>query len=373
MKIRETPLFAETRRLFLLFDYLMWLIFDPSKFVSIDLKKIKKVIVVHLGAIGELLAITPIISALKSNFNNIDVLIRKGGKEIFEKNPNITNILIFNENMSENISLLKKKKYDLAVIVSPASFGIIMACKKAGIKYRIGGFGGLKRFPTFPLNRRSFPIIKKHSVEKGMDILRTIGITNKDAKMEFYFSKDDEKSAQEKLGKDYKENYIIIHPGFGLLKDGEYPSRLWPPERYAKTIDKLIEKFRVKILLTGTKDEKYLSSYIFNKVKNKKKVRVTNGLFTLRELGVVVSKAKMVIAPDTSVIHIASCFNIPTIDLMSKRRDLYEWRPLASSYKILFSSKTKFNTNKPKRIALEGILGIEADDVIKAATDMIGK
>ncbi|MBU1988925.1 MAG: hypothetical protein KKD94_05605, partial [Nanoarchaeota archaeon] len=128
-------------------------------------------------------------------------------------------------------------------------------------------------------------------------------------------------------------------------------------------------------LLTGTLEEKTIIESVYNKLKNKKKVKITPGMFSLEEIGVVLSKARLLIAPSTSVVHIASSFNVPIVNLIPKKRDLYEWRPWMKKedYRVLFSSKTKFNPNVPAEFANEGLLEITPEEVIKTAETLLKK
>jgi len=371
MKIRETAIFEKTRELFLLFDYVLWALLDPSKFKKIRRDEIKKVLIIHFGAIGEILVLTPLISALKKELNcEIGVMVKGSMSNIFKDNPYVSKILIFKKSFKENLKILKKENFDLAFIINPASFKMAFLCLKAGIRYRIGGFSGLKRFPAVLFTRRVLHLSKKHSIEHILDILGKINIKNKSPKIEFYFSKEAAKTAKKKLKELGVKDYIIVHPGFGKK---EHPSRLWPPERYAKVIDYLIEKYSFSVLLTGALEEKPITKRIYKMLKNRDGVKLTNGLFRLDEMGFVVSKAKLLIAPSTSIIHIASAFNVPIVNLISKKRDIYEWHPWMEKgrYKILFSSKTRFNPNVPTELAEEGMLGITEKNVIHAVESLL--
>ena len=65
MRINERLLGYRVRYPFLFLDYLFWLIFDFSKFKVIKKEKIKKVLIFHTGAIGELVMISPIVRQLR--------------------------------------------------------------------------------------------------------------------------------------------------------------------------------------------------------------------------------------------------------------------------------------------------------------------
>jgi len=372
MKLRERTIFQLPRRLFLLFDYLFWLFVDPSKFETINSAKVKKVLVVHLGAIGELIAMTPVISALKKELNcDIKILVEKGKEGILRENPYITKTLSYTNSFDEDLKTLKRENFDLSVILNPGSFKMAYLCYCAGINYRIGGFGGVKRFPPILYTRRSFPGYQRHAVESSLDVIRQIHIKSKDPKMEFYFSEDTKKRAEEKLKKLRVRDYVIIHPCFD--KKEIHSFRLWPARRYHKVIDFILNNYNLDVILTGTEEEADFSKEIFNGIKNKERVRLTNGLFSFDELGVILSNAKLLIAPGTSIIHMAAALDVPIVNMIPQKRDLYEWRPWMrrGRFKVLFSNKMKFNPNVPKDFANEGLLEVSAEDVIKWAEKLL--
>jgi ADP-heptose:LPS heptosyltransferase len=115
------------------FEYLLWLIFDFCKFKIVRKDKIKKVLFVHSGAIGELLVSTPAVRAIKEQLKaEIHYMVSPGKENILAGNPNISKIVNLG-NFKQNLALMKKEKYDLAVILWPGSLRVGMAAFMAGV------------------------------------------------------------------------------------------------------------------------------------------------------------------------------------------------------------------------------------------------
>lgn len=316
------------RDLFILADYALWCIADPSKFKAIRKNKIKKIIIIHDGAIGELLATTPLLKPLKREYNaRIDYLVRNSENNILKGNPQIHKFLTWKKNWKENVSQLKKEQYDLAIILWPGSLNITTACLAAKIPYRIGCFKMVKEGPAFFYTRRWFPLRAKHqhAVQSNLDMIRLLGLDNEKPKMEIVLEKRDIEKIDNFLAKNKIKKFVIIHPGFGGASKSKSYSRTWPAETYASAAGLLIKK-DYYVILTGIKEEKDFVQEIFKKIKAKKKARDSCGLFSLGELKALVKKASLVIAPDTSVVHIASAFDTSVIDLMGCPG--WEWHPL---------------------------------------------
>lgn len=357
-------------------DYLIWLLADPSKFTKRNKKTIKKIVIIHLGAIGELLMVTPLLGPLKKYLNcEIYFMTSKGRENILEGNPHISKIITYSS-FKENINYLKQKKIDLAIIIWPGSLKITSMCLLAGIKYRIGCFAGVKNSPQFLFTKRTFPIKKKHIVQKYLDILRLLNIDDKNPKIEFYFSKKEKETAKKLIKKFNLKDYIIVHPGFSFSQNHKYPSRLWSFKKYAEVIDYLTSKYKIKVLLTGNKEERIFSERIFKNVKNKKDVIITNGILDYRQFAVLVKSASLVIGPGTSIIHLATAFDTPIVELVGKE-NLYEWHPWTEdkNYRAILhqESCTGCDNNYCSKKTIECMNSISSKEVIDASKYFLNK
>ena len=371
MKSFATHFYETLRKLIVLADYGIWFLFDPSKFTLIDKKRIKKVLVIHLGAMGELMVLTPVLHALKKFGAEVHVLLSKGKEDVLSNNPDVDKILIYNQDFNTNLETLKKGKYDLAAIMWPCYPKIAWICRKVGIKYRIGGFKNIKDGLNFFFTRRMLDLRNVHAVQGNLDVIKTIGIKERSPILRYRVTKEEDNKANKILKRFKLKNHIIIHPGFSY-SDIKYPSRLWPAETYAKVADALIEKGNMKIILTGSKEEKVFSDQIKKYTKNKDKMVILNGLTNFKELAAMTSKAKLLIAPGTGMIHLASALNIPILELMGKESPK-EWHPWAKNYKILFHPEvcTQCDKNYCRKKTIECMNAITSEEVIKAAKELL--
>ena len=380
MESLVTLIRKEIKNILILFEYLIWLLLDPSKFTKINKKEIKKVLIINTGSIGEIIANTPLLPALKNKLNcEISFMIHKGYGAVFENNPYVSEIIEYEENFKKNIKKLRKDNFDLAIIIFPPSLKISLMCLFSGIKYRIGCYKGIKEGPSFFFTKRTFPINNKNVVEKYLDIIKQIGINNPDPRTEIYLSDREKNNLKNKLRKLKIKDFIIVHPGFKSILEYEYPSRLWPLERYAEVIDYLIEKYKIKILLTGSRNEEPVSNKIKSLVKkeNKKNVIICAKKFGFRESFVLIDFAKLIIEPSTGAGHcIATPLKTPVIDLMGKM-DVHEWRPWGDKDKIryFFHNEvcTGCNLEFCRKKTIECLKAITVKEVINAADELLKK
>jgi len=357
-------------------EYLFWLAADPSKFTLINKASIRKVLIIHLGALGEILAATPMLLALKHELKaQVKFMVAPGRENILENNPYVDEVITYQQSFKKNLERLKKEKFDLAIVLWPTTLKFSWLCLRAGIKYRIAGFKNVQDIVNLFFTRRLLDLRKKHTVVSNLKIIRILGIDNKNPKMEFYPSKKNIRNADAKLKKIKAVRYIIIHPGFSFAAKYKYPSRYWPPERYAEVAETLVKKYKIKVLLTGTREEKQFSEQILKKARNKKDILITNDLFSLGELAAVISNAKMIIVTNTGILHLAAAFDTPIIELSGKE-DPVEWGPWRTRAVRVISHPevcTECDRLYCRKKTIECMMSIKTEEVIKAADSFLAK
>ena len=159
-------------------DYILdYIYMFPFKFKKLG--RVRKILMVELKFIGDIIVTTPTIRAVKQAFPlaKIDILVSQGMEDTLYGNPNISEILPFNYNYDEWTRKLKGG-YDLAIILHNGTIKVSTMLLKAKIPYRIGctkvGFLESKGFFLHKKTKPTYQI--KHKVDDNLDVIKTIGI-----------------------------------------------------------------------------------------------------------------------------------------------------------------------------------------------------
>src|SRR3989344_1902259 len=117
MKSLITRIEKFTRKSAVLLDYLFWVLFDFSKFKFIKREKIKKILIIHLGAMGELLILTPLLPLIKKQLNNPDIMfmVSPGKEEVLKNNPYISKIMTYKNNSKADFQQIKIQNFDTVI------------------------------------------------------------------------------------------------------------------------------------------------------------------------------------------------------------------------------------------------------------------
>ena len=210
----------------------------------------KKILVIQLKQIGDVLLTSPICNTLKKNYSDsqIDYIIYDYTFGVVENNPNIDNVIkITSEERNSKLKfikfLLKLDKYDICINVQGKIEGALITLF-SGAKTRISwDKKGWNLIHNFPVNTDSKMIITGagNTIDGRLALLSYFKNLNYDRNIRIWISGDETKNIREKLGKSgLNLNRPII--SFGVTSRREF--RIWPKERFAKLIDFLYEKLR---------------------------------------------------------------------------------------------------------------------------------
>ncbi len=314
-------------------DYLVYLLLNPFKFKQFP-KVIKKILIVELFNIGDVIVITPALKALKQAYPDaeIDVLIKPGMQQVLQNNRNVTNCIQFSS-FSEILKKIKKQNYDLGIILHPGSLQVSLLLLLARVKFRVGCTkSGITYGKGFFLNRKVFPNnVMQHKIEDNLDVLRSIHISPKNNNLELYPSVESEKKIKKLLSRK-------PHPIIGISAASKHWNQKWYPERFAEVANYYINNHNATIVFTGLEDEKIQVAEIIDKIEKKDNVLDLAGKTSLRELMSLIKNLDLLITIDSSTTHMASAFNTPVLALFGPTMPKF-WGPAGKNSSYIWKEK----------------------------------
>src|SRR3989344_2462905 len=312
-------------------DYTIYLLLNPFKFKRKP-QNIRKILVVELLKIGDLIVTTPSLKALKEKYPQakIHLMVQKGFEDVLRGNRNIDRIITYHEGIRPT---LKSEKYDLGVIFHPGSLKVSNLLRKAGVKYRIGcAKVGILSGKGYFLNKKMCPNTKpQHKTIDNIDVIKPLGIKIS-RKLEITVPEEAEKKVIKNFEKNNirKKDYkVVLHLG------SNYRTHEWSTERFIELGEYLITNRKAKIILTGSKKDKDKNE----EVKSGLNCRALNTAgSTIKEFFAYIKQADLVVSIDTSAMHIASAYNKPIVALFGAG-DPRVWQPLSENRKVIFNDK----------------------------------
>ena len=276
-----------------------------------------RILIVNVNWVGDVIFSTPFIRAVRDMYpdSHIACLLHPRCLDVLKDNPHLNEIIIYDEEGSHRGLLgklrlildLRRKGFDTAFLLH-RSFTKALLTFLAGIGERIG----------YPSKRRAWLLTKiveepdedMHKVEYFLNIARVAGIPPKSLSYEFYIT-DAHRIAVDAFLKHsgimQGDRIVMLCPG------GNWDPKRWPKENFARLGDMLIERFGVKVIISGAKKDVQLADDI-RKAMEWTPV-ISAGRTSLGELGALFEKASVVIANDTGPMHLAIAMKANTIAL----------------------------------------------------------
>lgn len=287
-------------------------------------KDVKKILVINLAGIGDVVMSTPALRALRKRFPSafISFLTVPRSAGILRGSLDVNEILTLDAekpNIKDALRLLislRKVKYDM--LINLYEIGSLLGTIKmasifwfVGGKYKVGrNTGGLGFF----LNRKIFESgrQKRHTVESMLDIPRFLGGKADGKGTEIPLEKDEIDFAHDYLkSRDISDGDLL----FGLHKDAKRPSRRWPDENWDILAKELKLRYGAKIIFTPGAGE-----------------------FNLKQFAAILKRFDLFITNDTGVMHIAAAIGTPMVALFGPS-DVHKFRPYAESGKFAIVRK----------------------------------
>jgi len=181
----------------------------------------KKILVIKLRHIGDVLLTTPVFKALKENFPDsfVATLVNKGTEDVLENNPYLDEIITYDRSIKElpafkryleEVKFLRKIRkmgFDTSIDLTGGDRAAVISYL-SGAKIRIGiksrGFLGKQYFYT-----KLFEIDGcKHTVLQNLEVLARIGIKTTRPEVILNVTENEKKWARELIFSCHSETYI---------------------------------------------------------------------------------------------------------------------------------------------------------------------
>ena len=269
------------------------------------------------------------------------------------------------------IERLRQHDFSLALIfssVSQSPLRAAFACYLAGIPYRVGFAKGVSG--SVLSHSLLPPADELHQVDRNLDLLRAIGISEADRRLELNIPENVENRANELLGMaGLKLNtpYIILAP--------DSMGAQYAPDRFAAVARILAAQTEQQLVIVGSSAEANAIQPVLQVVHENLYGNVYSLVekTTLPELAAIIRQASLTIANHSVSMHLADVFGCPMVILHSEMDLVNQWRPRSASVRLLSRPAACAYCNE--KDCLHGIncLDVRPEEVAIAALELLTK
>jgi len=287
----------------------------------------KKILVIQLQQIGDVLLSTAICSTLKKTYPeaSIDYLVADFTEGIVRGHPAISEIITYQKNRGFFYFLsflwrLRNNKYDVVIDI---------LCKpRSGF---MSFFLGAKKRISFARRGRNFFYtdllpgslgLKLHTIDHRLTLLKPLPATIKEDKTVKIYLEDSLVEKTEKLFLSEGLDRSCLKIVFGVNSRRSF--KVWPREHFVKVIDFCIAKYNAKIIFFYNEKEKIDCMAIKQMVSKPENVHMGfSG--SIRDLAAVLKCCDLFVGNDSGPRHIAEAVNLPTFAIYSPSSSKWNW------------------------------------------------
>jgi len=258
-----------------------------------------KFLVIRFSSIGDIVLTSPVVRCLKKQVLGAEIhfLVKPQFKTVVANNPYIDKIHVLQDDWNQMITELKTEKFDQIIDLH---HNLRTLRVKQALKLPAYSFNKLniEKFIFVKLKWNLMP--KVHIVDRYLQTVSHLGVQNDGAGMD-YFIAPHEEIQQRDIPASHQAGYIALVIGASF-----YTKKL-PVYK----LQELCAAIPHPIILLGAKAEFAEAE----EIKKADAVKIYNacGKFALNESADLVRKAKLVIAHDTGLMHIAAALKKPVI------------------------------------------------------------
>ena len=313
---------------------LFWLVGRRSTIGEIDLARVRRVLVIRLDEIGDVAMTAPFLRELRRNAAGawISLVVKPGVFNLVERCPYVDEVLTFDWNTPPRLGRLRRhgralrlawrhlwaRRFDLAVVprwdvdhyhaafvayFSGARWRVAYSEQVAALKRRLNP--GYDALFTHVLQDDT----PRHEVERNLQVLRALGGTVADDRLELWVAPEDEAYADDVLRRN------SVAPGEVLVglgpAGGNSPFKQWPVDRFIAVARRLLAASPVRLLVVGGPGEEALGEEMARTL-GPSAINLV-GRTTLRQMAAFLHRCRLYVGNDAGPMHVAAAVGTPVV------------------------------------------------------------
>ena len=357
---------------------------------SVNLRKvpgIRRLLIVRLGSMGDIIHTLPAASALRSALPQAHIgwLVeerwaellcassepRSGPRSVqrplvdslhvvdtkaWRKNPLSIGTV---EQIATALSELRGQRYEVAVDFQGALRSALLArLSRAPVIY---GFRQPRETVATMFYTRQVIAEGRHVTEQNISLAKAVlGCSADVPGIEFPCDSAAEKQIQSWLESRSVRDLVLLNPGAG------WGAKQWPPERYGRLAECLAETGLTPLINVGPGEEDLAQA-----AKAAGGATVQSVAGSLAELLALTRRAKLFVGGDTGPMHLAAALGIPVVAIFGPTNPERNGPYLTAS--IVLRSPSSETSYARRRRPEAGLLEISVGDVLAAAQKLLGQ
>ncbi len=299
----------------------------------------KRILVIKLRYIGDVLLATPVLHALRKRFPgaHLAMAVNRGTEDVLKWNPDLNEVLVVERGgLAEQVRFLRavrRRGFDCVIDLTDGDRSAVLArCSAAPIRI---GLNEEHRWRGLLYTTVVQPgPATAHRVERDLEAVRPLGIQPKAWPLVLQTSPQDDEDAARLLKEMAGESAFGGAKRLVMLQPGaRYWFKAWPAERFADLAGRLAEKYGCLMVIGGDARERDLAEAI--RAGARTSVVSLAGQLTLLQYAAVLRRCALFVGNDNGPMHMAAALGVPVVALFGPSNPA-EWGPRGARVEVLY-------------------------------------
>ncbi len=260
-----------------------------------------KILLIRFSSIGDIVLTSPVVRCLKKQLTDaeVHVLTHSNNKLLFDANPYVDKLFVFDGSFKTLLPQLKKENYTHIV-------DLHKNIRSMRIRWALG-----KPATSFPkLNLQKYLLVRckinkmprLHIVDRYFKAVKHFGVENDGQGLDYFIP------GKQRL--DVKKAYPVAAGGYyAVVVGGKHKTKIYPAEKLIQSC-RLLQK---PLLLLGGPEDAQRAREVQHALPEK--VLNLCGKLSLHQSASVIQQADAVLTNDTGLMHIAAALHKPIVSV----------------------------------------------------------
>lgn len=264
----------------------------------------KRILIIRLSSIGDIVLTTPVIRCLKNQTNfEVHYLTKPQYASVLQHNKHIDLLHVLDKPLWQKAAELNQLGfYAIIDLHNNLRTAILKSIIQSRFKQSFNKLN-IEKFIAVNFKQKSV-LPKQHIVDRYMQTATILGAQNDGLGLDYFTSEEDD--AFVFTIKNLADKYAVWAIG------AQHHTKKLPKEKIIKTINQIPKN--IQIVLIGDGEDDAIASEILGLVQNKNTLNLC-GKLSLNQSAAVTKFAQFAIANDTGFMHIAAAFKKPVISI----------------------------------------------------------
>lgn len=316
---------------------------------ALDRTKIRKVLVISLTNIGDVILTFPVMDILRRDFPeaSLSVVVGPKGAALFKGNRSVARVHVFDKHKMGKevfawIGELRRERFDLIVDLRNTAIPFLAGC----------------RYRTSPFFRRQDGEHMRRQHLRRLATVHAFGPEPAAARC-LEYDEEDRMHVDALWREDIADGQKIIVVAPGAADE----RKRWPQERFAALCDLAIVQYGVSVVFVGDAPDRATVAAVRQAMRQP--AVDWSGRLSLTQLGYLFTRSLMAVVNDSGPMHLASYVNVPTLAIFGPT-DPARYGPWGAQSRVLRKADRCPACRKTDDSAHTCLEAVTCEDAMKA-------